>query len=357
MLNNDLYKLMNTPSIKMVTNMYSNPITSLSLESIKHLQENIFSLKESHLALNAMNIYKQQTYLTDLYSNKFKESQYFTMQTSLKEMLNQQSSIASSMTDMFKNSQYLTMQTNLKEMFNQQSSIASSITDMFKNSQYLTMQTSLKEMFNQQSSIASSITDIFKNSQYLTMQTSLNEILNHQPSIASLVIDIFKDPQYIATQTHLKEILDHIDNDQQIQIISDVNHMINSGIISQGHFTLLSESYKKALMYFINYIFVPFLISCFATYAMENREQIQTVLFKATTKNEVNSTLRSSQIILHQQFLKDHRVVIVERLHLREFPNTNSDILEELRIGQLLKVIDKSQRSWLFVEVEINGNI
>ena len=327
MLNNDLYKLMNTPSIKMVTNMYSNPITSLSLESIKHLQENIFSLKESHLALNAMNIYKQQTYLTDLYSNKFKESQYFTMQTSLKEMLNQQSSIASSMTDMFKNSQYLTMQTNLKEMF------------------------------NQQSSIASSITDIFKNSQYLTMQTSLNEILNHQPSIASLVIDIFKDPQYIATQTHLKEILDHIDNDQQIQIISDVNHMINSGIISQGHFTLLSESYKKALMYFINYIFVPFLISCFATYAMENREQIQTVLFKATTKNEVNSTLRSSQIILHQQFLKDHRVVIVERLHLREFPNTNSDILEELRIGQLLKVIDKSQRSWLFVEVEINGNI
>lgn len=53
--------------------------------------------------------------------------------------------------------------------------------------------------------------------------------------------------------------------------------------------------------------------------------------------------------------LSNYRLVKVDGLRLREYPNMNSQIVSHLSKGDLLSVIDKSLRSWIMVEVTIDG--
>ena len=48
---------------------------------------------------------------------------------------------------------------------------------------------------------------------------------------------------------------------------------------------------------------------------------------------------------------------MINSLNFRDEPSMNSNVIDSLPIGTTVRVINKSDRSWLLVEVEINGEL
>ncbi|MGQ4005173.1 SH3 domain-containing protein [Francisellaceae bacterium CB300] len=66
---------------------------------------------------------------------------------------------------------------------------------------------------------------------------------------------------------------------------------------------------------------------------------------------------RNHNDAFNKQALKDYRITKVDSLNFRYKPSVKSDVITTLPLGTLTYVIDKSNRSWLFVEVDIDGDL
>ena len=86
-------------------------------------------------------------------------------------------------------------------------------------------------------------------------------------------------------------------------------------------------------------------------------QKIQTDLQEKETLAEVRSYVRKPILKINKELLKNHRIVIGSDVHFRKGPSMKSKVITKLSLGELVKVLDKSNRSWLYVEVDIEGEI
>lgn len=137
--------------------------------------------------------------------------------------------------------------------------------------------------------------------------------------------------------------------------LKDIDARISAEISSQTDFNALSDKTKSILLYLYHYYFLPILLSCLSSYMMANAMEARKELESISTRAEVRQFTRAHSHNFDRSSLKRFRVTTAQYLHLRDGPSKQSEIITTLPIGSLIEVIDKSHRSWLLVEVEING--
>ncbi|MCV5216226.1 SH3 domain-containing protein, partial [Escherichia coli] len=54
---------------------------------------------------------------------------------------------------------------------------------------------------------------------------------------------------------------------------------------------------------------------------------------------------------------QNYRIVIATKLNLREHPTTKSAVMGTLPLGDVLETLDAEDRHWLYVRVELDGEI
>lgn len=139
--------------------------------------------------------------------------------------------------------------------------------------------------------------------------------------------------------------------------ISEIDSDLSDEIKSGDDFSLYSDKAKKLLVCFYHIYLLQFLLgiaSGLATYyILQAQEESKTL----TTQQEVRAFIRSPPATFDRNSLKGHRFTMVGNLNFRENPSMDSNSIEMLPIGTIVKIIDKSNRSWLLVEVEIDGEL
>jgi hypothetical protein len=143
--------------------------------------------------------------------------------------------------------------------------------------------------------------------------------------------------------------------DEAIVLDDDVGKQMLLALAGKVDFNLLSEHAKESLVYLYHTYFLPFLISCIATIFMTYFQSTLSVFKTAEKPSEVKVLARKGHF--DKDLLKGYRVVTDASLLVRETPSMNSKVLTSLPLGQLVKVFENSKRSWLHIEVEIEGEI
>ncbi len=139
--------------------------------------------------------------------------------------------------------------------------------------------------------------------------------------------------------------------------LKEIDAQISAEIYSQSDFNALSDKTKTILLYLYHYYFLPVLLGCLSAYMMNNAVEARKELESVSTPTEVRKFTRIPNRNFDRSSLKGFRITTVQSLHFREGPSIKSEIITILPIGSLVEVIDKSHRSWLLVEIEINGVI
>ena len=139
------------------------------------------------------------------------------------------------------------------------------------------------------------------------------------------------------------------------EYLSETESEIDDEFSVCNDFNELSDKAKAVLIYIINYVILPFLISCYATSYMSNAETTRKEFESTTTAYEVRSLIRNPTGRFDRNLLKGYRVITGVNINVREAPNMKSNIITRLPIGTLVEIIDKSNKSWLLVEFEVNG--
>jgi hypothetical protein len=138
--------------------------------------------------------------------------------------------------------------------------------------------------------------------------------------------------------------------------ISEIESDLSDEIKSGKGFSLYSDQDKKYLSYIYHYYLLPLFFG-YLFLNMSNILQAKEESKLMETKQEIRSFIRSSHTAFDRQALKGHRFVMVDLLNFRDRPSMSSNVIDSLPIGTTVRVINKSDRSWLLVEVEINGEL
>lgn len=139
--------------------------------------------------------------------------------------------------------------------------------------------------------------------------------------------------------------------------LKEIDAQIGEEISSQTDFNALSDKNKSILLYLYHYYFLPILLSCLSAYMMANAVEARKELESVSTPAEVRQFTRVSNRNFDRSSLKGFRITTVKSLNFRETPSMKSEIITTLPIGSLVEVIEKSHRSWLLIEVEIDGSL
>tara|TARA_R100001039_G_C1781180_1_gene67694 strand:- start:276 stop:590 length:315 start_codon:yes stop_codon:yes gene_type:complete len=87
------------------------------------------------------------------------------------------------------------------------------------------------------------------------------------------------------------------------------------------------------------------------TNAIEARKEAVAI----NTPSEAKAFAKELNENFDRSALKGFRVITANALNFRGGPGMKSEIITILPVGTLVEIIDKSDRSWLLVEVEIDG--
>lgn len=139
--------------------------------------------------------------------------------------------------------------------------------------------------------------------------------------------------------------------------ISEIDSNLSDEVKSGKDFSLYSNEAKKRLSYVFHIYLLPLLFIVTSILIAPHVEQAKKELNALATQKEVKSLIRSPPATFDHKALKGYRFTMVNNLNLREENSIDSNIIETLPIGTIVKIIDKSNRSWLLVEVEINGEL
>lgn len=286
-----------------------NSLTFSQSEAIKSLQQAIESSKLASLAFHESEAMKSIRELTE--SNRFKA------------LVLQESEIIKSLKTKL-------ILPQLSSIAFQQSQIAEQLQSLAKTSQMASIAFSQSEAFKKISQ--------FNN---LTSFKALTNLYNSPFSdLASINLYSTTDEDLIADESLLE-----ID----AQILDEVS--------SNKDFNELSEKTKNILIYLYHNYFLPILLSCISAYIMTNAVEAKKELQIVQTPAEAKAFVRSPHSSFDRSALKGFRVTTADSLNLRESPSSRSQIITTLPIGTLVEVIDKSRRSWILVEVEIDGKL
>ena len=137
----------------------------------------------------------------------------------------------------------------------------------------------------------------------------------------------------------------------------DIDAEVSEEISSVTDFNALSEKTKNILIYLYHTYFLPVFLSCLSAYVMTNAIEARKETVSITTPSEAKAFVKEPNENFDRAVLKGFRVITANALNFREHPGMKSKIITTLPVGTLVEVIDKSDRSWLLVEVEIDGNL
>lgn len=139
--------------------------------------------------------------------------------------------------------------------------------------------------------------------------------------------------------------------------ISAIDSDLSDEIKSGKDYSLYSDKDKKYLSYIYHSYLLPFMFLILGILIAPHVQQAQAELELLTTQQEVNAFTRSPPDTFDRQALKGYRFTTISLLNLRDKPSMHSNVIESLTIGTIARVINKSDRSWLLVEVDINGEL
>ena len=195
-----------------------------------------------------------------------------------------------------------------------------------------------KNQIGDLSSIISEVTEILKQHKQFTQYSSF-EILSN------LNKDFFREI--------LKTNLTPADIDEFSESsIAEIDAELSDEIKLEKDFSSYSEKAKKILYFFCTFILLPYLIGIASSLSVNYIQQFQEVSKTLETSREVKSFTRSSHLVVDRQALKGYRVTIVNTLNFRDNFGMDSTIIDTIPIGTTMRVIDKSNKTWLLVEVD-----
>ncbi|MFG1495385.1 SH3 domain-containing protein [Saccharospirillum sp. HFRX-1] len=197
---------------------------------------------------------------------------------------------------------------------------------------------------SQFASTALNQSEAFKHISQLSSLASFKALssLENSPFLESSALSLF--PEMASSET-LDESLIEIDAE------------ISEEISSAADFNALSERTKNILVYLYHTYFLPVFLSFLSSYVMTNAVEARKETVAITMPSEAKAFVKEPNENFDRAALKGFRIITVNALNFRENPGVKSEIITTLPVGTLVEVIDKSDRSWLLVEVEIDGNL
>ena len=145
--------------------------------------------------------------------------------------------------------------------------------------------------------------------------------------------------------------------DQDFAIDEDIELEIQKELEENCDYNSLSEKAQSLLLYIYHKYFLPLFISGLASIIVINYQKAQIDLQDKETLADIRSYVRKPIPEVNRELLKGYRVIIGSDVNLRKEPNMRSEIITELPRGKLVEILDKSKRSWLHVEVDIEGEM
>jgi hypothetical protein len=134
--------------------------------------------------------------------------------------------------------------------------------------------------------------------------------------------------------------------------IHDIDEDINNELSGTEDFELLPSSVQSKIFYYLKFAFLTICLNIMSNYIYDQRQLLAQSLSELMNITEVKSYVRKSHSMYEKDILKGFRVVAGNNVNLRTNPSMKSDIILRLNTGTLLEVLDKSNRTWLFVEIE-----
>jgi len=142
------------------------------------------------------------------------------------------------------------------------------------------------------------------------------------------------------------------------EAILEIDSELNNEVSSVTDFNQLSEKTKSVFLYIYHYYVLPVLLSFFVSYmVMNTATEVKIELKSISSPTEVRSFARNAKIKFDRTALVAFRVTTANSLKLRKSPNMSAETIDFLPLGTLVEVIDRANRSWLFVEVEMDGEL
>jgi hypothetical protein len=122
-------------------------------------------------------------------------------------------------------------------------------------------------------------------------------------------------------------------------------------IILNGFYELFLSALESKIANILLMAFFTVFLNLVSSYVYENYVSAQNELKQATNKQEVKSLIRKAKNF-DKSALQDYRVISGDNLYIRKLPSMKGEVITKLKVGSLVEVLDKSNKSWLFVEYD-----
>lgn len=325
-------------------------INPLWLESIRKMEKQLSLTASVFQESETMRTIRKLSETTRLASLAFNESELMKSARIAADS-SRLASLAFHESDAMKSIRQLTESSRLATLALQES-------DAMRSFKAVAESVRLSSLAFQQSDFAKQLENFEKTSQLASIALQQSEAFKQISQISNLAsfkalasLDNSPFPQSAA----LAFISEMGKTDITDESLKEIDAQISAEIYSQTDFNALSDKTKSILLYLYHYYFLPILLSCLSAYMMTNAVEARKELESISTPTEVRQFTRAPNHSFDRSSLKGFRVTTVQSLHFREGPSMKSEIITTLPIGSLVEVIDKSYRSWLLVEVEIDG--
>ncbi|MEZ8711011.1 SH3 domain-containing protein [Vibrio alginolyticus] len=148
----------------------------------------------------------------------------------------------------------------------------------------------------------------------------------------------------------MKDIVDN----GSINIDSDVKRELEQTIFQGKSADSLSDKALNTIIWLLKNFFLPLLVSCIATAYMEQSDFVRDFFSAFSTDREIKSEIRKQTFDNNK---KNLRVIIGNNLNLREGPAQKNNSLGLLHLGDVIEVLDSTNRSWLYVRVVVDEEV
>jgi hypothetical protein len=219
---------------------------------------------------------------------------------------------------------------------------------------------SISSIVLQQSNALKQLSDTFKSGSVTALYTQNLEAFENISQLSGLasfkaLADLHNTPTLDQSSIEVAE--KYWAEEDMDESLLRIDAEIGDEISKSTDFNVLSEKAKYFLIYFYHHYFLPVILTLLTTHIINSAHNARKELETASTATEVRAWARSSRSAIDRSALAGFRVTTANSLHFRKTPSMGAEILSTLPIGTLGEVVDKSRRSWLLVEVEIDGEL
>ncbi|MCG6659622.1 SH3 domain-containing protein [Halomonas campisalis] len=164
--------------------------------------------------------------------------------------------------------------------------------------------------------------------------------------------ELIRQAVAIAQHAGYREKTGHAEIPEELAAVeAELNRLGQGGL----DFSSLSESGRRALAWLFYWIVLPFLMNMAAAMALERFSERAAVSEGVTTPHGAKMLARCSNE-LEREIFAGCRVVTGDGLRLRAGPSMKAKVMTNLPLGKIIVVLDSSERAWLLVEVDIEGD-